>query len=98
MTALTLFLGLSSVTRVLCAGFFGVGVVVLCAVSFSRRVALRVDAVGVTLGGHALFKYESTQLFVPWNEIVALVRWEQVIRPTGMKTPLDFMMRVKQPT
>ncbi|GGX63182.1 hypothetical protein GCM10010515_33560 [Streptomyces fructofermentans] len=96
-TALMVHLGLSSLTRVACAVFFGACAVVLCAVSFSRRTALRVDGEGVTLGGHALFRYGSTLLFVPWSDIEALVRWEQVIRPGGMKVPGDFMLRVKQP-
>jgi hypothetical protein len=42
----------------------------------SRKVALRVDASGVTLGGSP-FRYAATTVHVPWSDVDAIVLWYQ---------------------
>jgi hypothetical protein len=42
----------------------------------SGRIALRVDASGVTLGGTPL-RYQSTTRFVPWADIERIVLWQR---------------------
>jgi hypothetical protein len=53
----------------------------------SRKVALRVDAAGVTLGGGP-FGYEATTRFYPWEDIAAITLWQRYIPFTiGRWTP-----------
>jgi hypothetical protein len=56
--------------------FFGGGGLLLLASIATRRVALRVDASGVTLGGSP-GRYESTTSVVPWADIKEVVLWRQ---------------------
>jgi hypothetical protein len=57
----------------------------------SRRVAVRVDAHGITLGGSPL-RYRGTTMLVPWTDITNVLLWEQTgpssrsIRPPGSVT------------
>lgn len=49
------------------------------------RVALRVDAAGITLGGSPLH-YRASTVLVPWPDIVAVVLWQQIL-PSGALVP-----------
>jgi hypothetical protein len=56
--------------------FFGGGALVFIASIATRRVALRVDASGVTLGGSP-GRYRSTTCLIPWADIREVVLWRQ---------------------
>jgi hypothetical protein len=62
--------------RVVTVVFFGGGGLVLAAMTFSRKVALRVDESGVTLGGSPL-RPGAEATVVPWDEIEEVVLWRQ---------------------
>jgi hypothetical protein len=64
------------VGRVLLVVFFGLGVVMALLFMVDRRVALRVDAKGITLAGGNL-RYKALLLSVPWEEVDAVVLWRQ---------------------
>lgn len=78
--------------RVLSLVFFGGGAIALLAVGLSRKVALRIDQSGITLGGSPL-RYAATTAHVPWHDVEAVVLWRQslaqdlpylgVLRPDG---------------
>lgn len=65
--------------------FFAGGMLMVLWGMSRRRVALRVDADGVTLGGSPL-RYRATTAVVPWADIVAIVLWKQVLS-TGQLVP-----------
>lgn len=56
---------------------FGAGLLAVAWGLLSRRVALRVDAAGVTLGGSPL-RYRGTTVLVAWTDIMTVVLWQQV--------------------
>ncbi|NEA28339.1 hypothetical protein [Actinomadura bangladeshensis] len=62
--------------RVLGVLLFGVGSVVFLAMTFSRQVAFRVDAEGITVAGGP-FRYRASLLSVPWTDVKAVVLWKQ---------------------
>jgi len=68
---------------------FGGGMLVVLWGVLQRRVALRVDAAGVTLGGSPLRYRGST---VPWADIVTVLLWQQVL-PTGRLMPYVGLIR-----
>ncbi|WP_280378140.1 hypothetical protein [Nocardia wallacei] len=47
------------------------------AIMLSRKVALRVDSDGVTLGGRAFWRHHATTVTVPWPEITGVVVYYQ---------------------
>jgi hypothetical protein len=55
--------------------FGGAGTMLLVN-GLSGRIALRVDASGITLGGTPL-RYKSTTRFVPWSDIERIVVWQR---------------------
>ncbi|MQY31308.1 hypothetical protein [Nocardia aurantia] len=55
---------------------FGGGGLLALVSSLSRRVALRVDATGITLGGN-LLRYRATTRQFPWADVEAVVLWRQ---------------------
>jgi hypothetical protein len=67
---------MSLALRVVVLVFFGGGALVFIASIATRRVALRVDASGVTLGGSP-GRYRSTTRLIPWADISAVVLWRQ---------------------
>ncbi|MFC7241551.1 hypothetical protein ACFQO7_03560 [Catellatospora aurea] len=75
-TAAALLVPLDALTRILTLALFGVGGVVMLVGTFSRKVALRVDGNGITLGGSPL-RYAATTVHVPWAEVEAVVLWRQ---------------------
>lgn len=62
--------------RIIDIVLFGGGALFFLAVICTRRVAFRVDASGVTLGGTPL-RYRSGTRMVPWHDIRKIVLWEQ---------------------
>ena len=50
-----------------------------------RRVALRVDAAGITLGGAPL-RYRIAATVVPWPDIEAVELWQRIL-PSGALVP-----------
>ncbi|HEX3491052.1 MAG TPA: hypothetical protein VHU92_17020 [Streptosporangiaceae bacterium] len=56
------------------------GVVALLWGAATRRVAVRVDARGVTLGGSPL-RYRGTTVTVPWPDITNVLLWQQLLPP-----------------
>jgi hypothetical protein len=64
---------------------FAAGGLVLLWGAAQYRVALRVDARGVTLGGSPPH-YRATTAVVPWTDIVSVMLWRQVL-PTGALMP-----------
>jgi len=62
--------------RVVTVVLFGGGALWFIASVASRRVALRVDASGITLGGSPA-RYRSTTLLVPWADVREVVLWRQ---------------------
>src|SRR6202167_4728462 len=67
---------MSMALRVVTLVLFGGGGLVFIAGIASRRVALRVDASGVTLGGSP-GRYRSTTILIPWADIREIVLWRQ---------------------
>jgi hypothetical protein len=91
-TLLAIFLPMGTFLRIATLVFFGGGGVLLLVAGLSRKVALRVDESGVTLGGSPL-RYAATTAHVPWRDVEAVVLWRQelaagmpyigVLRPHG---------------
>ncbi|MEU0545592.1 hypothetical protein ABZ319_37535 [Nocardia sp. NPDC005978] len=55
---------------------FGCGGLLVLANALSRKVALRLDEGGITLGGPPL-RYRSATRHVPWAEVESIVLWRQ---------------------
>lgn len=94
---IAVFVPMPTLGRVAVCGFFGVCVVGLTAMCLTMRskVALGVDPQGITLGGLP-FRYARTTLAVPWQDIAAVVLFEQRAGRTKMsyvglkgRTPLQ---------
>jgi hypothetical protein len=68
------------------------GVLALLWGAASRRVAVRVDARGVTLGGSRLH-YRGTTTMVPWAEITSILLWQQILPPSNLVTYLGLERR-----
>ncbi|MEZ0068263.1 hypothetical protein ABIA32_004287 [Streptacidiphilus sp. MAP12-20] len=47
-------------------------------IGFSRKTAIRIDEMGVLLGGSPL-RYAATTAFVPWSDVVAVELWIQQV-------------------
>ncbi|WP_431967970.1 hypothetical protein [Actinacidiphila sp. bgisy160] len=69
-------LGTPAAMQVFGAVFFGGGGLLIASNSLTRKVALRVDATGVLLGGAPL-RYRATTAHVPWEDVTAVVLWRQ---------------------
>jgi hypothetical protein len=69
-------IALPLVLRIIDIVFFGGGALFFLGVICTRRVAFRVDASGVTLGGTPP-RYRSGTRVVPWADIKQVVLWEQ---------------------
>jgi hypothetical protein len=77
-------------SRIPFIAFFACGAFFSVFVPLSRRVALRVDASGLTLGGNPL-RYKATTRVVPWHEVQRVFLWRRgpgvrylsVERPAG---------------
>jgi hypothetical protein len=91
-TLVAIFVPMGLAPRVVSLVFFGGSGVLLLFVAISRKVALRVDASGITLGGSPL-RYVATAAHLPWRDVEAVVLWRQdlaqglpylgVLRPDG---------------
>ncbi len=73
---LALTVPMSLPLRVVTLVFFGGGLLVFTASIATRRVALRVDASGVTLGGSP-GRYHATTRLIPWTDVKDVVLWRQ---------------------
>lgn len=62
--------------RAFAVALFGGGAVLFLVGMFTRRVALRIDAKGITLGGIPL-RYRATTVFLPWSSVEAVAVWRQ---------------------
>jgi len=82
---------LSLAVRILDFALFGVGGLIMLTAGLSRRVALRVDGRGVTLGGIPP-RYRSGTRFVPWADIEQVVLWRQSL-PYGRSMPYVGLRR-----
>jgi hypothetical protein len=69
---------MSLALRVVTLVFFGGGALVFVTSIATRRVALRVDASGVTLGGSP-GRYGATTVLIPWADIREIVLWRQPV-------------------
>ncbi|WP_194814217.1 hypothetical protein [Nocardia sp. XZ_19_385] len=67
---------MSAVVRILTLVLFGGGGLLMLAAALSRKVAMRVDQSGITLGGSPL-RYRQTTQHVPLPDIEAVVLWRQ---------------------
>ncbi|MFI5534100.1 hypothetical protein ACIA8O_36740 [Kitasatospora sp. NPDC051853] len=79
MTAGTFLIDPSQTTvwlQILTLLLFGGGGTVIAYNAISKKVALRVDATGVLLGGAPL-RYRATTVLVPWSEIAGVELWIQ---------------------
>ena len=83
---LALTVPMSLALRVVTLVFFGGGALVFIASIATRRVALRVDASGVTLGGSP-GRYGATTVLIPWADIREIVLWRQ---------PMPYVMVIHQ--
>ncbi len=77
--------------RVVTGVFFGGALLFFLGMIATRRVALRVDASGVTLGGYAM-RYRSTTSLVPWADIKEITLWRQQM-PRGRSMPYVGLTR-----
>lgn len=57
---------------------------------FSNKVLLRVDAAGITLGGHPL-RYASTTARVSWSEVIGIELWVQRMMVNGRTTRISYV-------
>src|SRR5579859_2831455 len=67
---------MSLALRVITLVFFGSGALVFIASIATRRVALRVGASGITLGGSP-GRYRSTTCLIPWADVREVVLWRR---------------------
>jgi len=67
---------MSLALRVVTLVLFGGGALVFIASIATRRVALRVDASGITLGGSP-GRYRSATRLIPWADVREVVLWRQ---------------------
>ena len=76
--------------RVAIAALAGCGAFFSVIVAASRRVALRVDASGITLGGSPL-RYKATTRVVPWHEVQGVFLWQRAngVRYLGVERPAE---------
>ena len=63
----------------------GGGLLVVLGCLLYRRVALRVDAAGITLGGAPL-RHQTAAIVVPWPDIEAVELWQRIL-PSGALVP-----------
>jgi len=84
-------IALPLVLRIIDIVFFGDGALFFLGVICTRRVAFRVDASGVTLGGTPP-RYRSGTRVVPWADIRQVVLWEQPM-PYGRSMPHVGLVR-----
>ncbi|MEU9775969.1 MULTISPECIES: hypothetical protein [unclassified Streptomyces] len=75
-TAALLLPGMPLLAQVLGLPLFGGGGLFMAYTALSRRVAFRVDATGVLLGGSPA-RYRATTAHVPWEDITGFVLWRQ---------------------
>ena len=78
----------SVVLQVLLVAFGGCGAFFDVLYPASRKVALRVDASGITLGGNPL-RYKATTRVIPWHEVQGVFLWQRAfrIRYLGVERP-----------
>lgn len=76
LTMLLLVSDAPPVLRAICVVLFGGGGLFMAFVALSRRPAFRVDGKGVLLGGSPA-RYRATTVHVPWQDITAIVLWQQ---------------------
>ncbi|MFG2949363.1 hypothetical protein [Streptomyces adustus] len=57
---------------------FGGGGVFMAIGALTRKTAFRVDATGILLGGSPV-RYRATTAHVPWQDITAVVLWQQTV-------------------
>jgi len=86
-----IFAPMSLAFRVLILAFFGGGGALLLGIVCSRRLALRVDAQGITLGGVPP-RYRQKTVTVPWADIEKVVLWKQALS-YGQSMPYVGLVR-----
>jgi hypothetical protein len=69
----------------------GGGILIVLWGLIHRRVALRADTAGITLGGSPL-RYRATTTLIPWADIMNVILWEQVL-PDGTLIPYVGLQR-----
>ncbi|SDL02687.1 hypothetical protein [Streptomyces indicus] len=77
-TTMLLLPGVPLLARVLGLPLFGAGGLFMAYTALSRKVAFRVDATGVLLGGNPA-RYRATTVHVPWGDITGFVLWRQSV-------------------
>jgi hypothetical protein len=93
-SAAVILLDFSLFMRIITLALFGVGGLFYLANLLARKVALRVDRDGITVGG-TLIKYRARTKFIPWDEVESVVLFTQII-PTqhgNMKMPYVGVQR-----
>lgn len=81
----------SLLMRVVLVPIGGAGAFLCVIVPTSRKVALRVDADGITLGGNPL-RYKATTRVVPWHEVEGVFLWRREpgnVRYLGVERAAD---------
>ena len=66
------------------------GLISVGAGGFSKKALLRVDANGVTLGGHPL-RYASSTAMVPWNDVIGVELWVQRLEINGRTNRVSYV-------
>lgn len=76
--------------RAIIVACFSYGAFLSVLVPASRKVALRVDASGITLGGSPL-RYNATTRVVPWHEVQGVFLWRRGprVRYLSVERPYD---------
>lgn len=93
---LGIVLPLSTGLRIADIVLFGGGGLFMLGVATSHRVAFRVDARGVTLGGVPP-RYRSGTHFVPWADIEKVVLWQQKLPHGGSMRYVGLVRRAGAP-
>lgn len=77
--------------RVVIIACSGCGAFLSVIVPACRKVALRIDANGITLGGSSFLRYKATTRVVPWHEVQRVLLWRRVpgVRYPGVERPVD---------
>ncbi|MER5661791.1 hypothetical protein [Streptomyces mirabilis] len=78
--------------------FFGICFLLITWSASSRKVALRIDPQGITLGGSPLpLSYGYKKDVIPWRDVISIVLWDQYIPPYSWMPYFGVQRRAGSP-
>jgi hypothetical protein len=94
--AAVILLDVSVFLQIITLALFGVGGLWYLITLLSRKVALRVDRNGITLGG-GLIRYRAGTRFIPWAEVGSVVLFIQLIPHLHGTTKMAYVGVQRKP-